>query len=652
MEQKHRESIVLEKEDSEEEEEVEGEGEEASEEKFEGNILEKKYGYVFEDEYVNSESFHNDAKTAQMEARCMVWQNNKTEKGIEGTLIITSYLLKFEANESESESESSIGIGKKVILALGSIGKISFKEKPRVNKSNGNKSVSDSIYEIDIMTRRYRPLKFQISKSKYMDNLMEMLTMLVFPNDKANLFAFHYCKKHPIVTYQSDNELLLGWHTFDIEKEYKRMGIPKTTKTKICEYRRSNANATYEVCDTYPRVLVVPKGISDEQMKQVALFRRLGRIPALTWKDRQSNVALFRSSQPQVGMTSQRCAQDEEMLECIGNANKNGTVLYVMDARPKINAQLNKAKGAGFEDTTFYKNIVIEFLNVQNIHAIKKSRQTLAKIIFTPKYKDRDWWTQLANTEWLAHIRSLLKATLSIVKVIRLQRCSVLCHCSDGWDRTSQLCSLAQLCLDPYYRTIKGFIVLLEKDWLAFGHPFDWRVGFALDDTLTEREKSPIFEQFIDCVWQLTQQFPTQFQFTPNFLIALLDQLYSCRFGTFFGNCEKQRNDLQLSEYTISLWTFLQNCPQTSSFVNIFYNSQSLLHPLILFPKYHSKALLFWNNYYLRYCPEHLINPQPIFLTTNITEQTFIQLKKELDDINRENAALKRSLNVVETEMD
>lgn len=36
---------------------------------------------------------------------------------------------------------------------------------------------------------------------------------------------------------------------------------------------------------------------------------------------------------------------------------------------------------------------------------------------------------------------------------------SVLVHCSDGWDRTAQACSVASVLLDPYYRTIKGLMV-------------------------------------------------------------------------------------------------------------------------------------------------------------------------------------------------
>ena len=63
-----------------------------------------------------------------------------------------------------------------------------------------------------------------------------------------------------------------------------------------------------------------------------------------------------------------------------------------------------------------------------------------------------------------------MKGGVFIARKLALEQTSVLCHCSDGWDRTPQLCTLAQLALDPYYRTIDGFEVLIEKDWLSFGH--------------------------------------------------------------------------------------------------------------------------------------------------------------------------------------
>ena len=104
--------------------------------------------------------------------------------------------------------------------------------------------------------------------------------------------------------------------------------------------------------------------------------------------------------------------------------------------------------------------------------------------------------------QWLANISLLLASGRKIANCI-LQGRSVMVHCSDGWDRTPQVAALAQLMLDPYYRTIIGFQVLLEKEFCDYGHPFGKRY-----DTLCQHkkangthERSPILQQFIGIRW-------------------------------------------------------------------------------------------------------------------------------------------------------
>lgn len=58
--------------------------------------------------------------------------------------------------------------------------------------------------------------------------------------------------------------------------------------------------------------------------------------------------------------------------------------------------------------------------------------------------------------------------------------------------------------LDPYYRTIKGFCSLIEKDWCSFGHQFALREGHGKDmDNSGDEQRAPIFLQFIDSIYQI-----------------------------------------------------------------------------------------------------------------------------------------------------
>lgn len=64
----------------------------------------------------------------------------------------------------------------------------------------------------------------------------------------------------------------------------------------------------------------------------------------------------------------------------------------------------------------------------------------------------------LESSGWLRHIKSILDTSMFIAKAIELG-ISVVVHCSDGWDRTAQVCAVAALLLDSYYRTVQGYQV-------------------------------------------------------------------------------------------------------------------------------------------------------------------------------------------------
>lgn len=52
-------------------------------------------------------------------------------------------------------------------------------------------------------------------------------------------------------------------------------------------------------------------------------------------------------------------------------------------------------------------------------------------------------------------------------------------------------------------------------------------------DKYSDQDRSPIFLQFIDCVWQIMQQFKNFFEFNEFFLLTILENMYTCQYGTF-----------------------------------------------------------------------------------------------------------------------
>merc|ERR1712013_590013 len=193
---------------------------------------------------------------------------------------------------------------------------------------------------------------------------------------------------------------------------------------------------------------------------------------------------------------------------------------------------------------------------------------------------------------WLSHMSGLLRAAVRTVTALQTEGRPVIVHCSDGWDRTPQLVSLAQLLLDPYYRTLEGFQVLVEKEWLDFGHKMADRCGQGLGSTDTN-ERSPIFLQWLDCVHQLLLQFPCHFEFNLTFLVKLAEHTYSNLFGTFLTNNLSERRRMRVRERTRSIWGYLRSYP--SKFRNFLF----VRREEVLWPRCEVRDLLLWQDVYV-----------------------------------------------------
>uniref|UniRef100_A0A673BC71 Myotubularin-related protein 7-like n=1 Tax=Sphaeramia orbicularis TaxID=375764 RepID=A0A673BC71_9TELE len=359
------------------------------------------------------------------------------------------------------------------------------------------------------------------------------LNRLTRPESYSELYCLSF---NPNVNIEDRAQ---SWSFIDLMSDYKRMGVPNNL------WVHTAANSEYKVCDSYPSELFVPKSAPPSIIVGSSRFRSRGRFPVLSYFHQDTLAAVCRCSQPLSGFSG-RCHEDEMMLQALMKSNPGSDYIYVVDTRPKLNAMANKAAGKGYENEDHYSNIKLQFIGIENIHVMRSSQQKIIDVgeMRSPSMTDFLWG--LENSGWLKHIKAILDAGVFIARAVADEGVSVLVHCSDGWDRTAQACSVASILLDPHYRTIQGFMVLIEKDWVSFGHKFSHRYAHLDGDP---REVSPVLDQFLECVWQLSEQFPCAFEFNQRFLISIHTYVYSCQYGTFLGNSEKERRDMRYSHH-------------------------------------------------------------------------------------------------------
>ncbi|XP_064494442.1 LOW QUALITY PROTEIN: myotubularin-related protein 11 [Pseudopipra pipra] len=283
----------------------------------------------------------------------------------------------------------------------------------------------------------------------------------------------------------------------DWEKELERLGA--------AGWRVSVVNERFDMAPSLPRYLWVPSGLLDHDLKRTFGHFQERRVPRLCWHHPGGGDLLRAAG---FHPASEPGSEDVRCLEMLLLGGRGPCVLADTAELPSP-------------------------ADIQLAHL------KLRALCLPGAVVEEKWLSALEGTHWLDHVRTCLRKAVEVVSLLAGRRCSVVLQEPSDRDLNCLLASLVQLLGDPHARSLPGFQSLVQREWVAAGHPFPRRLGLLRQDT--PREEAPVFLLFLDCTWQLLRQFPADFGFTEAFLLALHDSSFSPYFSTFRFSCQRQR---------------------------------------------------------------------------------------------------------------
>ncbi|XP_030642516.1 myotubularin-related protein 9 isoform X1 [Chanos chanos] len=506
--------------------------------------------------------FSEHIKTANVED---VILRQPFRPSIKGTLCVTGHHLLFSDREEDSSWQ--------LLLLLRNIDAI----EKRITGSSGT---------ITIKCKDLCVLHLDIPGMEQCLNIASSIEALSSFENIPEMYPFFHRPQ--------DLSLEDTWGLSSTEEDFTHM------QELYDRWRLSLVNSDFSICPSYPSAVIVPRSVDDETLVKAARFRQGGRFPVLCYYHSKNGMVIMRSSQPMTGANRKRCREDELLLQAVIDGSELG---YIVDTRSSQQAQQARMTGGGFESKSCYSHWKRLHRHLERGKVLQESLIKLVEACGDQSHSMDRWLSKLENSKWLSHVHCTLSTAGLVAECVERDGHSVLVHGSDGTDTTLLVTTLAQLIVDPQSRTLRGFLRLLEKEWIQAGHPFQQRCAHSAYSHARLKQESPVFLLLLDCVWQLSRQFPLALEFNEMLLLRLAQEAYASDFGTFLCNCEQERCALGVKEKTHCLFQFLLRPSEREQFLNPLYEHTDLA----IWPCVQPQSLHLWSGFFLRWT-EHAQN--------------------------------------------